>query len=80
MAPFLQKSLEGSGADIMIMFADLSRSVKDVVGTVDSRRDEMKENVKSLEDQMKEGFMAEGARRRKDNENLKIISKTKVQM
>ena len=29
---------------------------------------------------MKEGFMAEGAQRRKDNENLKIISKTKVQM
>ena len=67
MAPFLQKNLEGSGAEIMIMFADLSRSVKDVVGTVDSRRDEMKENVKSLEDQMKEGFMAEGARRRKDS-------------
>ena len=36
-----QKTLEGSGAKIMIMLADLSRSVKDV-GIEDNLRDEMK--------------------------------------
>ena len=44
--------------------------MKDVIGIVDSIRDDMKENVKNLEDQMKEAFMAEGAQRRKDYENL----------
>ena len=32
----------------MIMFADLSRSMKDAIGTVDCFRDEMKEHVKNL--------------------------------
>ena len=40
-----QKNFEESSAEIMAMLMRLSHSVKDVVGNVDSLRDEMKGNV-----------------------------------
>ena len=53
------------------MLASLSSSMKKVIGTGDSCRDEMKGNVKNLEDKMSDWFKAEGIQeKKKDYENL----------
>ena len=65
-----KKGSEGSSAEIMVMLAELSQSMKDVIGTVDSFGKKIERNVKNLEDHMKEGCIAEGAQGRKDYDNL----------
>ena len=47
------KNHEEGSVEILVLLLTRSRSVKDVMGNVDSLRDEMKGNKKDLEDQMK---------------------------
>ena len=60
-----KKSPQGSSAEIRVVLADLSKSMRNVLGIVDNLGNKMEDNVKNLEVQMKEGFTAEGAQKKK---------------
>ena len=49
--PTGSKNLDESSAEILALLVTLSRNVKDVVGNLDSLRDEIKGNKKSREAQ-----------------------------
>ena len=69
-APQSKKITEDANEKLLAAMAERFRSMREVEGTVDSFRGEMKGDVENLEDTMTDGFKTQGIQRKKDNDDL----------